>query len=172
MKYKDAITDEMNWLAHQPNTIFLGQGLVNAGRIYGTLDRVPLHKCVEMPIAENLIAGAALGLALSGKLPIVVFQRMDFMLIAADAILNHAALLARMSGGNVRPHMIFRTIIGSGSPKFDVGLQHKQDYSDLFTGRIRVQKYGTLGDYHMPATSRDVWLVIERKDDYEQDLAA
>ena len=93
MTYQEAITDEMAYLGKKRDVMFLGQGLVNAGRIYHTLDGVAKRNCVEMPIAENLIMGCGIGLAMHGLRPVVVFQRMDFMLIAADQIINHLALI-------------------------------------------------------------------------------
>ena len=41
MKYSEAITGEMKWLAEKEKVIFVGEGLINAGRIYETLDKVP-----------------------------------------------------------------------------------------------------------------------------------
>lgn len=136
MTNKEAIRDEMYKLSLQKNTVFLGENIINSGRIYGTLDNVDLKKCIEMPVAENLIAGAAIGLSLGGYLPICIFQRMDFMLIAADAIINHACLLPKMAG--VRFPIIFRTIRASLNDRFYVGLQHSKDLSHVFNPYLEV----------------------------------
>lgn len=132
MTYQDQITESMTWLGTQKDTVFLGEGLINAGRIYSTLNGVPTSKCIEMPIAENLIVGAAIGLAIQGYRPIVIFQRMDFMLVAADAIINHLCLIPKMSGNEVNLPVIIRAIIGNQSTQFDVGLQHQADYTHIF----------------------------------------
>ena len=152
--------------------MFLGEGLINAGRIYGTLDDVPNSKCIEYPICENLIAGSAIGLALAGFKPIVVFQRMDFMLIASDAILNHMWLMPYMCGGQFTLPIIIRAIIGSHDMKFDVGLQHKQDYTDIFEHRIHtfVADKDTITKCYQTAWKRkDTTLIIEIRDDYERE---
>jgi len=133
MTYKEHITNTMGLLAEHKDTVFLGEGLINAGRIYGTMDYVPITKCLEMPIAENLIVGAAMGLALQGFKPVVIFQRMDFMLVAADAIINHLCKIPAMSGDRVKLPVIIRAIIGNQDKKFDVGLQHKADYTRIFS---------------------------------------
>ena len=61
-----------------------------------------------MPVAENLTMGVAIGLALRKARPVVIFQRMDFMLIASDAIINHLALMPKMSGGQFNLPVIIR----------------------------------------------------------------
>lgn len=142
MTIKDGITDAMEELASKEGVVFLGENIINSGRIYGTLNKVSLEKCMEMPVAENLIAGVAIGLALQGYRPVVVFQRMDFMLIAADAIINHASLIPKMSGGSIKLPIIFRTIKATLEDKFYVGLQHSKDLSYVFSSWIRVMHIG------------------------------
>ena len=132
MTNKDQITNAMTALSKKKNVVFLGENVINSGRIYDTLEGVPIKKCIEMPIAENLIAGTAIGLALEGYHPVCIFQRMDFMLIAADQIINHAALIPKMSGGSVSLPIIFRTIKASLNPAFYVGLQHSKDLTHVF----------------------------------------
>lgn len=137
MKVRDAITLEMKKLGKMKKTVFLGENVVNSGRIYGTLNDVPISKCIEMPIAENLIAGTAIGLALAGWIPICIFQRMDFTLIAADQIINHAALLPKITGGRVVPFVIFRTIRAELTETFFVGHQHSKDFSHVFSPYLK-----------------------------------
>lgn len=132
MTVKEAIAEEMYKLSLIKNSVFLGENIINSGRIYGTLNQVPIKKCIEMPVAENLIAGAAVGLAISGYIPICIFQRMDFMLIAADAIINHACLLPKISGGIIRLPIIFRTVKASLNKDFFVGYQHSKDLTHVF----------------------------------------
>ncbi len=171
MKYKQSITKGMEYLGSLKSTVFIGEGLINAGRIYGTLNNVSTKKCIEMPIAENLIAGAAVGMAIEGLLPIVIFQRMDFMLIAADAIINHMSLMPHMSGGQITLPIILRTIIGSTSKKFDVGPQHNHDFTHVFKPYIRTIKLekAMMGHKIYPQIFKTgvPTLVVERKDWYE-----
>ena len=140
--FKDDITEAMATLGRKKNTVFLGENIINSGRIYGTLNKVSIKKCIEMPVAENLIAGAAIGLALAGYRPVCIFQRMDFMLIAADAIINHASLIPKMSGGTVKLPIIFRTIKASLDNKFWVGHQHSKDFTYIFKDHLTTYSIG------------------------------
>lgn len=170
MEYKNELTIEMGHLGTHSDVVFLGEGLVNAGRIYGTMNRVPLSKCVEFPITENLQVSAAMGLCLEGFFPIVVFQRMDFMLPAMDAIINHLALLPALSGGKVHFPMILRAIVGLSDASFDVGCQHYKDLSTMFHGYIECvtlesghdirQWYSTFRERNYPI------ILVEKRDWY------
>ena len=132
MTVREAIAQEMEKLSKIPEVVFLGENVINSGRIYHTLDQVPIDRCIEMPIAENLIAGAAIGLALAGFFPICIFQRMDFMLIAADQIINHACQMEKMCGRKMELPILFRTIKAELNEKFFVGHQHSKDFTYIF----------------------------------------
>ena len=172
MTYQEKIKEGMTWLGKQEKSVFLGEGLINAGRIYSTLSSVPLRKCIEFPVAENLIVGSAIGLALEGYRPIVVFQRHDFLLLAADQIINHLALLPSMSGNQFQLPVIIRAIIGSRSSKFNVGPQHQHDFTHIFKPYIRtwiikdwkaaVTGYANAYDLNEPV------LIVEDRDDYDK----
>lgn len=175
MKYKDKLKESMTWLSKKDEVVFIGEGLINAGRIYGTLDDVPSGKCIEMPICENLIVGCAIGLAIRGYHPVVVFQRMDFMLLASDQIINHMALMQRMSGGLVTLPIIIRAIIGSRDPKFDVGPQHNHDLTHIFEPYLATYRIDE--DHCNPDIYKTVneamtkpALIVEDRDLYEVDV--
>lgn len=172
MTYKDELTRSMKWLAEQDNVVFLGQGLINGDRIYGTMSDVPASKCIEMPIAENLIMGSAIGLSLRGFFPIVIFQRMDFLTVACDVIVNHLALMPKMSGEQFKLPMIIRACVGSQSDKFDVGLQHKKDLTQMFEPHIKTFKLIFSNEifpyYQALYKSDEPTLVVEYKDSYGQ----
>ena len=138
MTVRDELNVAMKELAKNKKVVFLGENVINSGRIYGTLIDVPLKQCIEMPVAENLIAGTAIGLAIAGWRPVCIFQRMDFMLIAADAIINHACLMPRISGDKLKLPIIFRTIKGNLNNKFFVGYQHSKDFTHVFSPYLDV----------------------------------
>lgn len=146
MTLKESIRAELKHLSEDSNVVFLGENIINSGRIYGTMDDVPISRCIEMPVAENLIASCGIGLALAGKFPVVIFQRMDFMLIAADAIINHAALMPKMTG--IKLPMLFITFKATLKDSFYAGLQHTKDlthvftpYLDIYTLNLKSTKY-------------------------------
>ena len=132
MNYKDEITKAMNMLAAQPNTLFLGQTVVYPGSILSdTLEGVPMSKRLELPVAEEMQLGLSIGLALDGYLPISIYPRIDFLLLAINQLSNHLDVLEEMSHGEWRAKIIIRTIIGSNIP-FESGPQHSRDHTDVF----------------------------------------
>ncbi len=163
---KRQVTDEMEWLSQQDDTVFIGEGLINANRIYGTMNYVPTSKCIEMPIDENLIVGCAMGLAIEGYRPIVIFQRMDFMLVAADAIINHLALIPQMSRYQYKLPVIIRSIVGSQDKSFDVGCQHNHDFTHVFSPYLHTVRYSSSTNVYKDVyvKYKDPVLVVEYKD--------
>lgn len=138
MTLKEAINIEFKKLSDHENVVFLGENITNSGRIYSTMDNIPINKCIEMPVAENLIAGCGVGLALSGFNPIVLFQRMDFILIASDQIINHACLIPKMTG--VHCPVMFITFKATLKDSFYAGLQHTKDFTHVFSPYMSVCK--------------------------------
>lgn len=174
MTVKEEISFEMKHLSTFDRVVFLGENIINSGRIYGTMDHVPIDKCIEMPVAENLIAGCGIGLALCGYFPIVVFQRMDFILIAADQIINHACLIPKMTG--VKCPIIFRTIKATLNNKFYAGLQHTKDLSHVFTPYMEVIQVNssvnineTYQRVYMLACSGKPVLVVENHESFNNE---
>ena len=177
MKYKDQIVKSMEELAKESDTLFIGQGLSVGDRVYGTFNTIPTTKCLELPTAENLAVGVAMGLCLKGFRPILVFQRMDFMLVCADAIINHLALIPIMSNGQAKFPVIIRAIIGSQDrAKFDVGLQHSKDLTHIFESYVgHTRKFGLKDDivksymdeYKNPVSNGA--LFVEHKDLYGEE---
>lgn len=172
MTYKDGITKAMEELGKKKNVVMLGEGLINGGRIYGTLDEVDTKKCIEFPIAENLIMGSAIGLAIQGFRPVVIFQRMDFLMVACDAIINHLCVIPEMSGNRVKLPVIIRTIIGSQKDSFCMGKQHNKDLSYIFKPIINtfilekgmnIEKY-----YEIAYESTSPTMIIEKRDLYDK----
>lgn len=169
MKYRDALREEMKWLGEQKDTVFLGQGITKGDRMYHTLDDVPLSKCIEMPIAENLIMGCANGLAMKGFKPMVIFQRMDFLLIASDQIINHTALIKEMSNGQYTCPVIIRACIGSQKDSFCVGKQHNHNFKHIFEPYIKTYDYSP-GNYKEAFNYDIPMMIIEEKDKYDEDI--
>lgn len=128
--YHKAICIENENLALNEKTIFIGQQCFSED-FYSTLKNIPIHKRREMPIAEELQIGISIGLAMQGFFPISIIQRMDFLLRAADQIVNHLNLIEELSRGKFSPKILIRTTIGSISP-LNCGKQHSQDLTEGF----------------------------------------
>ena len=81
------------------------------------------------PISEATIVGADIGAALTGMRPVVEIMFMDFILLAADQIINHAAKLHYIYDGQVNVPMVIRTPAGAGR---GYGASHSQNLESFF----------------------------------------
>jgi pyruvate/2-oxoglutarate/acetoin dehydrogenase E1 component len=130
MKYLDEIIRSMNYLAADNRTLFIGQAVLVPGTIMSpTLVNIHPGKRIELPVAEEMQMGISLGLALTGIIPVSIFPRWNFMLLAIGQLVNHLDKISEMSEGGYRPKVIIRTGIGSRSP-LNPGPQHLGDYTD------------------------------------------
>jgi pyruvate/2-oxoglutarate/acetoin dehydrogenase E1 component len=131
--YNQRIKEAMSWLAEQPDTIFLGQNIVYGGTaIADDLQNIPDNKKLEFPVAENLQIGVSTGMAINGLVPVSVFPRWNFLLVATDQIVNHLDKMSSLSRGRCQPKVIIRVAVGSENP-VDPQDQHKGDFSDAFS---------------------------------------
>ncbi len=130
--YRDELIKAMEMLAQDERTIFIGQTVAYPGSrfTYGTLEKVPPEKRIEMPVTENMQMGISAGLALAGYLPVSIYPRMDFLLYAGDQLVNHLDKLNDRSRGKFNPKVIIRAVIGGRNPY--PGPQHCQDHTDAF----------------------------------------
>src|SRR6478752_2761326 len=87
-------------------------------------------RMLNTPIAELGFFGAAVGAAMMGMRPIVDVQYGDFLFLAMDQIINNAAKMRYMSGGNVKVPLVIRAPIGATGR----GSQHAQSMERYFTG--------------------------------------
>lgn len=132
MKYFDELKKSMEWLAQKPETIFLGQAVNYPGTaMTNTLTEVPEIKLLEMPVAEEMQMGISIGLAVNGTIPISIYPRWNFLLLATNQLVNHLDKMAIYSNGEFKPKVIIRTSIGSERP-INPQIQHTGDYSDAF----------------------------------------
>lgn len=117
MRYFDELKRSMDWLNEQPNTLFLGQAVEYAGTgMTNTLKDVARNKMLEMPVNEDMQMGLSLGMALNGTVPISIYPRWNFLLLAANQVVNHLDKVKSMSDGGYTPKVIIRTAIGSQRP--------------------------------------------------------
>lgn len=129
ISYKGELTRSMEHLAADPAVRFIGYGVRIGGRALGTLKNVPDSQLIEMPVAENLMVGFAIGLALKGLKPVVFIERFDFILNALDAIVNHLDKIKALSKGEFAPTMILRVVVGNRQKPLFTGATHTQDCS-------------------------------------------
>jgi acetoin:2,6-dichlorophenolindophenol oxidoreductase subunit beta len=110
-----------------PNVILLGEdiGDEQSGGIVGVTKGLSTKygtaRVRSTPIAEQAIMGAAIGAALAGMRPVAEIMLMNFTTVAMDMIVNHAAKLRFMSGGQTHVPLTIRTMTGAG---YGTGGQH------------------------------------------------
>lgn len=163
-----ALNEAMLLLADAPGTLFLGQGIAYPGHaMFKNFEGVPMEQRIELPVVEELQLGMSIGLALQGYLPVSVYPRFDFLLRAADQLVNHLDKLERMSCGQFKPAVIIRTRVGTTKP-LDAGPQHTQDHTEAFrlmltnVEVIRITRADEiLPTYRWAMTSRKSTLVVE-----------
>lgn len=131
MTYKDSLASAMAALALDEKVRFVGYG-VKYGRAGGSLAGIPDDRLVECPVAENLMAGLATGLSLAGFRPVVYYERFDFVLGAADAIVNHLDKLETLSRGEFKAGVILRVVVGNRRKPLFTGATHTQNFSEAF----------------------------------------
>lgn len=120
-------------LAKDENVFIMGQGVDDPSGMFGmTLD---LHKkfgakrVFDTPLSENALTGIAVGAAICGMRPVYFHNRPDFLLLAMDQIVNHAAKYSYMFAGRVKVPLIIAAVIGRG---WGSGAQHSQSLHGLF----------------------------------------
>ena len=132
MKYFDELKRSMEFLAQDSRVMFLGQAVACAGTaMSNTLKDVAPAKLLELPVCEELQMGMTNGLALAGMVPVSIFPRWNFLLLAVNQIVNHLDKMDLMSNGGYKPKVIIRTGIGSERPLHPQH-QHVGDYTDAF----------------------------------------
>jgi len=135
MKYFDELKRSMEWLSKKPDTLFIGQAVAVSGTgMSNTLKEIPQQKLYEFPVCEDMQMGFTNGLALSGDyVPISIYPRWNFLLLAANQLVNHLDKIPKMSDYN--PKVIIRTSIGSERPLHPQH-QHVGDYTEAFSSML------------------------------------
>ena len=132
MKYKSELIRAMKWLGEKDDTVFLGQACKVSGHaISSTLGEVPEEKRIELPVFEEMQMGISTGMALDGFVPITMFPRFDFFILACNQLVNHLDKMRDMSNGEMTPRVIIRVAVGTKTP-IDAGPQHTQNHTEAF----------------------------------------
>lgn len=141
MEYKDSLTIAMTKLGKMDNTIFLGQQILFPGNpMSSTLVDVSKEKMIELPVMEDSQMGMSLGMAMTGKFVITFYPRWDFLICAANQLINHVDKMELMSNGQWKPNMIIRVGKGSEIP-LNPGPQHRNNYFKEFQSITQTIKF-------------------------------
>ena len=134
-RYFSELCRAMEAVAEHPRSIFLGQSVSSPGTgMTASFAKVPRDKLLELPVAEDMQLGMSIGLALSGDLPVSVFPRWNFLLLATNQIVNHLDKLPLYS--DYRPRVIIRTASATPVP-LDPGPQHLGDFTWAFRSLLK-----------------------------------
>jgi len=125
-----ALCEEM----HRDSRVFLmGEDIGRMGGLFkvtrGLLEEFGADRVIDTPISEAAIAGAGVGAALVGTRPVIEFQFFDFITLAMDQVVNHAAKLRYMTGGGVSVPLVLRAPVCAG---VGLGAQHSQSLEAWF----------------------------------------
>ena len=135
MGFDQAVNEAMLMLAADNRTLFVGQSVAYDGAtMYHSLKGVPADKRLEMPVIEDFQLGFCLGLSLKGRIPVCIYPRMDFLLLAMNQLVNHLDRFCEM--GDFRPKVIVRTRVGPTKP-LNAGPQHSNNYTAAFRLMLR-----------------------------------
>ena len=147
MQYFAELRRAMAILAEHPRAIFLGQAVACAGTaMTASFDGVPKAKLLELPVFEDTQMGISIGLALDGSLPISVYPRWNFLICAANQLVNHLDKLPLYSG--FRPQVIVRVAVPTPEP-LDPGPQHLGNFSEAFRQMCKTVRIVELTDAGM-----------------------
>ena len=165
----------MDYLAEQSNTVFLGQAVAVAGTaMRNTLLNVKDNKLVELPVEEEFQLGLSIGLSLNQRIPICIYPRWSFLLLATNQIVNHLDKLKDLTQVQNPGKVIIRTGIGSENP-LHPGPQHTGDFTEAFKlmckniNVVRLESAEMIFDEYKKAYERDDGtssLLIEWSDRY------
>jgi pyruvate dehydrogenase E1 component beta subunit len=127
---RDAMAEEMR---RDENVLVMGEDVaVFQGSFKvteGLLDEFGEKRVRDTPISENSIVGMGVGAAMGGLRPIVEIMTVNFALLAMDQIVNHAAAIPYMFGGQVRVPLVIRMPGGGGH---QLGPTHSHSFEALF----------------------------------------
>ncbi|MBV8519935.1 MAG: alpha-ketoacid dehydrogenase subunit beta [Acidobacteria bacterium] len=132
--YRDAIRDAMiEEMERDPNVLIMGEDIgVYEGTFRitaGMLKKYGPKRVIDTPIAEAGMIGTAVGMAMTGLRPIVEMMTMNFSIVAADQIINHAGKVRYFSGGQVDVPIVIRGPHGAG---VQLSAQHSQSFESFY----------------------------------------
>jgi pyruvate dehydrogenase E1 component beta subunit len=134
IQFREALREAMNEEMRKDDKIFLlGEEVAEYNGAYkvsqGMLDEFGAKRIIDTPIAELGFAGIAVGAAMNGLKPIVEFMTFNFSLVAIDQVINAAAKIHSMSGGQFSIPMVFRGPTGNAG---QLAAHHSQNFENWF----------------------------------------
>ncbi|KAA3438568.1 MULTISPECIES: pyruvate dehydrogenase complex E1 component subunit beta [Rufibacter] len=127
---REAMSEEMR---RDPKVFLMGEEVAEYNGAYkvsqGMLDEFGPERVIDTPIAELGFAGIGVGAAMNGLRPIIEFMTFNFSLVAIDQVINSAAKIMSMSGGQYSAPMVFRGPTGNAGM---LSSQHSQNFENWY----------------------------------------
>jgi pyruvate dehydrogenase E1 component beta subunit len=134
MTYREALNHALREEMERDDRVFLiGEEVGVYGGAYkvsqGLLEKFGERRVIDTPICESGFTGVGIGAAMVGLRPVVEMMTFNFALVALDQIVNHAAKIHYMSGGQFTVPLVIR---GPGGPAHQLAAQHSQSMETYF----------------------------------------
>jgi len=134
IQFREALREAMSEEMRRDQRVFLmGEEVAEYNGAYkvsqGMLDEFGAERVIDTPIAELGFAGIGVGAAMNGLRPIIEFMTFNFSLVAIDQVINSAAKIMSMSGGQYMAPMVFRGPTGSAGM---LSSQHSQNFENWY----------------------------------------
>jgi pyruvate dehydrogenase E1 component beta subunit len=150
ISYRDAVREAIrDALRADPRVFLMGEDVGKYGGTYavtrGLLDEFGPERIRDTPLSESAFVGAGIGAALGGLRPIVEIMTVNFSLLALDQIVNAAALMRHMSGGQFHVPLVIRMTTGAGR---QLAAQHSHSLENWYAHvpGLRVLAPATVAD--------------------------
>ena len=134
IQFREAICEAMSEEMRRDESIYLmGEEVAEYNGAYkaskGMLEEFGAKRVIDTPISETGFAGIAIGSTMTGNRPIVEYMTFNFCLVGMDQIINNAAKIRQMSGGQFKCPIVFRGPTGSAG---QLGATHSQSFESWF----------------------------------------
>lgn len=150
LTYREALKQALREALHKDERVFLmGEDVGRYGGSFavtkGLLQEFGPERIMDTPMSESAFVGAGIGAALAGMRPIVEIMTVNFSLLALDQIVNNAATLLHMTGGQVNVPVVIRMNCGIGR---QLAAQHSHSWEPLYAAipGLKVLAVGTHED--------------------------
>ena len=134
IQFREALREALNEEMRRDESVFLmGEEVAEYNGAYkvsqGMLDEFGPQRVIDTPIAELGFAGIGVGAAMNGLRPIIEFMTFNFSLVAIDQVINSAAKMMSMSGGQYNVPIVFRGPTGNAGM---LSSQHSQNFENWY----------------------------------------
>ncbi|APG60306.1 pyruvate dehydrogenase complex E1 component subunit beta [Christiangramia salexigens] len=134
IQFREAVAEAMSEEMRRDDSVYLmGEEVAEYNGAYkaskGMLDEFGPDRVIDTPIAELGFAGIGVGSAMNGNRPIIEFMTFNFSLVGIDQIINNAAKMRQMSGGQFNIPIVFRGPTGSAG---QLGATHSQAFESWY----------------------------------------